>query len=73
MGLNKYLHESDSQLSRNLAQFTSGSHSPGSHPSQSSQMLQLRHRCQTGAIQSRETHIGSGKVIQGLPKALGLL
>ncbi|GFF96386.1 serine/threonine-protein kinase pakB [Aspergillus udagawae] len=60
MGSNKHLHESDSQLS-------------GDPAHQSSQMLQVRSRCQTGATQSRETHIGSGKVIQGPPKSLGLL
>jgi hypothetical protein len=73
MGSDKHLHEIASQLSPEPAQFTSDSHSPGSHPHRSSQTLQLRHRCQTGAIQSRETHTGSGKVIQGPPKALGLL
>ncbi|KAF4242707.1 hypothetical protein CNMCM8980_000329 [Aspergillus fumigatiaffinis] len=73
MGSDKDLHEIASQLSREPVQFTSGSHSPGSQPHRSSQMLQLRHRCQTGVIQCRETYIGSGKVIQGPPKALGLL
>ncbi|GKZ54468.1 hypothetical protein AnigIFM49718_010281 [Aspergillus niger] len=66
-------YESDSQLSRDPAQFTSGSHSLRPHPIQSSQMLQLRHTCQNGAIKSRETQINPGKVIQGPPKALGLL
>jgi uncharacterized protein (DUF2249 family) len=73
MGSDKHPHEIASQLSPQPAQFTSDSHSPGSHPHRSNQTLQLRHRCQTGAIQSCETHTGSGKVIQGPPKALGLL
>lgn len=75
MDSNKYINASDSQFSHIPDvpdQFISGSHSSGPQPHRSREMLQLQRSHQKSGLQSRETDIRSGKVIQGPPKALGL-